>query len=550
MQPSHHTLKLKRYREIVSVLTRHGFGSYLENLQIERRVTLPSRWQKQDVNSHISPAEHLRLALEELGPTFVKLGQVLSTRPDILPPDYIKELSKLKDSVPPISWEEIRAVLVDELGSEPEQFFTQIDPVPLGAASLAQVHAAALKSGEEVVIKVQRPDILTTIESDLEILKEMASLAEWTPWGELNHPEEMVEEFAYSLHNELDYRREGRNADRFRANFDGEEQLYLPKIYWENTTRRVLVMEKMQGIKIDDIAALDEAGYDRKRVAMNAADMIVKEILQDGFFHADPHAGNYIVMRGEVIGAMDFGLVGELTERDRKHLSRLYISAISLDADSLIDELTRMGVVHSGVDRSRLRRDVERLLGKYTGAMLKDIHIQEILEEITTLCSRHRLSIPANLWLLGKSLAMIQGLGLQLDPDFDIFAVYKPYVQKLKQQMSLPNAEWGQALLRQGSDWVEFLNLLPRTARRLLEKTEQDELFEFGLKDKNVLLGALNRLVNRLSLSIVIAGMVVSLAILITVTIPGSPLQSLVSAGLIATIGLGIWLLIGIVRGK
>jgi ubiquinone biosynthesis protein len=257
MQPSHHTSKLNRYREIVSVLTRHGFGSYLENLQIERRVTLPSRWQKQDVNSHISPAGHLRLALEELGPTFVKLGQVLSTQPDILPPDYIKELSKLKDSVPPNSWEDIRAVLVDELGSEPEQFFTQVNPVPLGAASLAQVHAAALKSGEEVVIKVQRPGILTTIESDLEILQEMASLAERTPWGELNHPEEMVEEFAYSLHNELDYRREGRNADRFRANFDGEEQLYLPKIYWENTTRRVLVMEKMQGIKIDDIAALD-----------------------------------------------------------------------------------------------------------------------------------------------------------------------------------------------------------------------------------------------------------------------------------------------------
>jgi ubiquinone biosynthesis protein len=540
---------LKRYREIISVLARHGFGSFLADVQLEHRISLPSRLLKQADNSNISPAEHLRLALEELGPTFVKLGQILSTRPDILPPDFIKELSKLKDSVPPKPWEDMHAVLVDEMGGEPEQFFEQIDPVPLGAASLAQVHAATLKSGEEVVIKVQRPDILATIESDLAILKEMASIAERTPWGVLNHPEEMVDEFAYSLHNELDYRREGRNADRFRANFEGSEYLHIPKIYWEHTTRRILVMERMQGIKIDDIAALDAAGYDRKMVALHAADMIIKEVLQDGFFHADPHAGNYIIMPGELIGVMDFGLVGELTKRDRTHLTQLYVDVIALDADSIIDELIRMEVVHSGTDRSRLRRDLERLLGKYTGAMLKDIHIQEILEEITALCSRHRLSIPPNLWLLGKSLAMIEGLGLQLDPDFDFFAVSEPYMGELKRQVWLPKAEWGQTLLRQGADWVEFLKLLPRTGRRLLEKTEQDELFEFGLKDKDILLGGLSRLVNRLSLSIVIAGLVVSLAILITVTATGSPVQVLIVAGFIATLGLSIWLLISILRG-
>jgi len=308
-------------------------------------------------------------------------------------------------------------------------------------------------------------------------------------------------------------------------------------------------LERIQGIKIDDIAALDAAGYDRERVAIHAADMIVKEILQDGFFHADPHAGNYIIMPGEVIGAMDFGLVGELTERDRTHLAQLYVSIIALDADSIIDELIRMGVVHSGTDRSRLRRDVERLLGKYTGAMLKDINIQEILEEITTLCSRHRLSIPSNLWLLGKSLAMIEGLGLQLDPDFDFFAVSEPYVQQLKLQMCLPKVEWGQALLRQGTDWAEFLNMLPRTGRHFLEKAERNELLEIGLKDSGRLLDVLSRLVNRLSLSIVIAGLVVSLAILITVTTSGSPLQIVIVAGFIATLSLGIWLLICIVRG-
>jgi len=320
---------LERYREIVSVFARHGFGSFFAHLQLDRRIPLPSRLLKTADNSNLSPAMHLRLALEELGPTFVKLGQILSTRPGILPPEYLKELSKLQDTVPPNSWEEIHAVLMDELGGETERFFRAIDPMPLGSASLAQVHAAPLKCGEEVVVKIQRPHIQATIESDLAILRDMASLAQRTTWGKLNNPEEMVEEFAYGLHNELNYRREGRNADRFRSNFEGEEQIYLPKIYWEYTSGRVLVMERIHGIKIDGIAALDAAGYDRKQVAINAAGIIVKEVLQHGFFNADPHAGNYIVMPGGVIGTMDFGLVGELTKRDRKHLSQLYICVIA-----------------------------------------------------------------------------------------------------------------------------------------------------------------------------------------------------------------------------
>lgn len=544
-----HIPNLKRYREIVSVFARHGFGSFLANLQLKRRIVPPLRLLKKEYNSQISPAEHLRLALEELGPTFIKLGQLLSTRPDILPPDFIKELSKLKDSVPSNPWEDIRDVLVDEMGCQPENIYEQIDPQPLAAASLAQVHTAVLKSGEEVVVKVQRPDILVTITSDLEILRDLASLAERTPWGEIAHPEEMVEEFAYTLLNELDYRREGRNADRFRESFADDERVHIPKIYWKYSTRRVLVMEKIQGIKIDDVTALDAAGYNRKQVAINATDIIIKEVLEDGFFHADPHAGNYIVMSGEVIGVMDFGLVGVLSERDRSHLTHLYISVIASDVDSIIDELVRMEAVHSDTDRPRLKRDLERLLGKYTGLQLKDIHFQEITEEFMVLCSRHRLSIPANLLLLGKALAMIEGLGLQLDPDFDFFAVSEPYVRHLKKDMWMPKAEWGQTLLQHGSDWVEFFNLLPRTGRTLMEKAEKNALLEVGIKDTGHLLYAMNRHVNRLSLSIVIAGMVVSLAILSSVITAGSPLQNLVVIGFFATLGLSIWLLVSILRG-
>ncbi len=540
---------LKRYRTIMTVLARHGFSSLQEYLQLERRLSLPRHLPKPDVLIDLTPAEHLRLALEELGPTFVKLGQILSTRPDLLGPDFIKELTKLQDAVPPAPWEDVRAVLIEELGGEPDRFFAQIDPLPLAGASLAQVHAATLKNGEEVVVKIQRPNILTTIETDLEILGDLASLAQRTPWGELNNPEEIVEEFSFGLHNELDYRREGRNADRFRANFAGERCLCIPKIYWEYTTPRVLVMERIHRVRIDDIAALDAAGYSRKRVALSAAGIVIKEVLQDGFFHADPHAGNFVVMPDEVIGAMDFGLVGELKERDRKHLARLYISCVAMDADGMVDELIRMSVANAQVNRSGLARDLNRLLGKYSGLSLKDIRIQEILEEFMLVTARHRLSVPADLWLLGKTLAMTEGMGLTLDPDFDIFAVSEPFVRELGWQMWLPNREWGQILLRWGTEWAEFANLLPRMGRRLLEKVERNEPLEFELKDMGRMLNELGRLVNRLSLSIVIAGLVVSLAILIAVTAAGSPLQILIVAGFIATAGLGVWLLISMLRG-
>ncbi len=541
---------LRRYHQIVSVFARHGFRSVISNLGIDRHVSLPSHLLKADASFQLTPAEHLRLALEELGPTFIKLGQMLTTRPDLLEPDFIKELSKLRDEVPPVSWEAIRGVMVKELGEEPNQFFERISHQPLAAASLGQVHLATLRNGRKVVVKIQRPGIQATIESDLDIMGDMASLAEHSSWGELNHPTEIVEEFAYSLLNELNYRREANNADRFRRNFASFDTVYVPKIYWDYTTRRVLVMEKIQGIKADDIAALDAAGYNREQVALNATTVMIKEVLEDGFFHADPHAGNYFIMPGNVIGVMDFGLVGELSERDRNHLSRLYINVISMDADGLINELERMGVFHSGMDCARLSRDLERLFGKYTGLPLKDIRMQEILEEFNTLCSRHRLSIPANLWLLGKTLVMTEGLGLQLDPGYDFFTISEPYVQELKRKMWLPKAEWGQALLRHGTDWLEFASMLPRTGRHLLEKAERNELFEIGIKDSDALTNRLNGLVNRLSLSIVIAGLNVSLAILISVTAAGSPIRSLVLAGFIAIICLGVWLMISILRGK
>lgn len=541
---------LRRYRRIVTVLARHGFGSFLETLQLERRLAISPRFLKVDRRLRLTPAAHLRLALEELGPTFIKMGQILSTRPDILPPEFIKELSKLQDDVPPADWEDIRLLLEKELHADPDQIFASIDPQPLAAASLAQVHPAVLKNGDQVVLKIQRPKIQATIGTDLEILRDLASLAQRTPWGEMTHPEDIVDEFGYTLQNELDYFREGRNADRFRENFAGEASLYIPKIYWEHTTRRVLVMERISGTKINDLEALEAAGLDRKQVALNSARIIIQEVMHDGFFHADPHPGNFIVMPEGVIGAMDFGMVGELNDLSRRQLVRLYISSIRHDPDSIVDELIRMRAASSNANRFRLGRDIGRLLNKYSGSALQELRAQEILDEVMRLAAHHHLSLPTHYWLLGKTLAMLEGLGLLLDPEFDIFAVSEPYVRDLKWQALQPDGAWGQALLQQGSEWLEFFNVLPRSGRRLLEKFDRNEAFEVGLKDTHRLLTSLNRMVNRLSLSILIAGLVVGLAIIMAVIGQNIPLQVVVVVGFLAMAGLGIWLAASIMRGS
>jgi len=542
----------RRYREIARVFLKHGFGFAFDYLGPEWRP-LRRALRPRPAEVRLWPSEnlaaHFRQALEELGPTFVKFGQILSTRPDLLPPACIAELSKLQDTVPPAPWEIIRDVIAQELGHAPEEIFATLDPRPLAAASLAQVHAATLADGKEVVIKVQRPNILGTISTDLEILAALAKALQATALGQIYDFVAIADDFAFTLRSELDYRREGRNADRFRASFAHEPYLCVPRVYWEHTTQRVLVLERIQGIKIDDIPALDAAGYDRRRVALHSARIIIKEVLEDGFFHADPHPGNFAVMPGEVIGAMDFGMVGYLRDRDRLDLIRLYIASISLETDGIVEQLIRMGAASVEVDRQGLAQDIDRLLTKYYNLPLKEIRAREVVEEIMPIAYRHHLRLPSNLWLLGKTLAMMEGLGLQLDPDFDMFAVSEPFVRRLAWRLALPRRAWSQELLRQGADWGELISRLPRTGNRLLEQAERGDLFQIRLPDADPIMSRLDRLATRLTLSVLVAALIVSLALLIPLTTAGDLLQLPVAIGFILATALGVWLMISILRG-
>ena len=521
--PQRHLKHLRRYREIARILIRHGFGGVVEQLGLLPLLSLPRRLlHRGPVGPPLSPPEHVRLAIEELGPTFIKLGQILSTRPDLVPPAYIRELIKLQDTVPPAEWEAIRVQVETELGGTLEELFASFDPEPLAAASLAQVHVAILPSGEEVAVKVQRPGIEEIIAVDLEILFDLARLIqERTVLGELYDLPEIAEDFAYALRAEMDYRREGRNADRFRRNFADEPTLYIPKVTWEHTTGRVLVLERIRGIKIGDIEALDAAGVDRHQVAENAARIILKQVLEDGFFHADPHPGNFFVMEGAVIGAMDFGMVGRVSPALRSDLMRLYVVGIGMDSEEIVEQLIRMGAASHHVDRAGLKRELERLLDKYYGLPLQEIRALEVVEEIMPIAFRHHLRLPSDLWLLGKTLGMMEGMGLKLDPGFDIFAFSEPYVRRLAWQMASPRL-WGRRLLRGVGDWQELFTTLPRRAPRILDRLEQGELeFVFSLKETGQAIGRLDRIANRLAITVLIAALTVSLALLMPLVAAG-----------------------------
>ncbi len=544
---------LKRYREIIQVLAKHGFGGLIDRLGLASYLSLPRRLLRRwPAAPPLTAPEHMRLALEELGPTFIKFGQIVSTRPDLIPPDYLRELAKLQDMVPPAPWELVEEQLEKELGAPIEEVFESFDAEPIAAASLAQVHEATLPGGEEVVVKVQRPGIEEMINIDLDILFDLARLIqERTPLGETYDLVETVDEFAFTLRGELDYRREGRNADRFRRNFANEPALHIPKVYWDYTTRRVLVLERLSGIKIDDVEALDAAGFDRHRIALNAARIIAKEVLEDGFFHADPHPGNFFVMEGETIGAMDFGMVGYLSRRDREDLIRLYMAAVQLDAEKVVDQMIRMGATGRDVDRTGLERDIERLLNKYYGLPLKEIRIREVVDEVMSTAFRHRLRLPPQFWLLGKTLGMMEGVGMRLDPAFDFFSFSKPLVERFLRQTTSPQA-LGRRLAQGVSDWGEMIFLFPRQAQRILDRMERGELqFILSLREIKGAFVEMDRIANRLALSVLVAAFIISLALLMPSGLAGGWRDWrfwLMIPGFIAASILGLWLLFSILR--
>lgn len=506
---------LGRYRQIAQVLAHHGFGYLVEQIGLAQMLSLPRRIFRQPVSPLLGGAERLRLVMTDLGPTFIKLGQILSTRPDLLPPSFIIELDKLQDTVPPFDGSVAIATVEEELGRPIDVLFRSFDVVPLAAASLGQVHAAVLPDGTDVVVKVQRPDIQHTLAIDLAIMSELAAQAqERTALGQQYDLNELAWEFSAMLRAELDYRREGRNADRFRKNFAGNPIIHIPTIYWDHTSVRVLTSERLFGVKVNDIAALEANGIDRKRLARNSTEIILQEIFTDGFFHADPHPGNLFALPGGVIGAVDFGQVVTLDREMTGNLLLLLIAMTSEDVHGALRAMERLGMLTPRNMTASVQRDMRRFMDQLVDRPLDEISARETGEELLALAQRHHLRMPAPLALLLKAVVMIEGVGVQIDPQLDVFGIARPYALRALAGLHSPDAVTRRTLER-ARDLGEVAGAMPRQVSQVLQQLRDGEL---QIKTQNTELrrvaAALTLASMRLALALVLASFVLGLGML------------------------------------
>jgi ubiquinone biosynthesis protein len=497
---------------------------------------------------------HLRLALEELGTTFIKLGQILSTRADLLPTEYLVELTKLQDSASPVAFAEIQAAVVAELGQPIERIFAQFDPVPLAAASIGQAHAASLWNGTEVVVKVRRPGVVEQVNEDLEILKELAVTASrhWK-FADRYDLTGLVEEFSHTLRSELDYIREGHNAERFAENFADDPRIHVPRVFWEATTSRVLTMERIRGIKINDLKALDEQGTDRRWLADYATNAVLKMVCEDGFFHADPHPGNFFIEPNGTVGLIDFGMVGVLDEQTQEVLAELLIAINHQDADRLVDVFLDLGVTRKRINRASVRRDIDRLLSIYWGLPLAELKVTALLNDVYSVMRRHHLHLPPNLALLLKTVIMIEGLGVNLDPDFRLTKSLTPYTERLVLRQYSPFRllrSFGRASLDLTKLGVE----MPQHLRRIVGAAENGNL-QIGMRPEGFdpVIDRLERIANRIVLGVIAAAFINGLAVLVSVYRPPGWDRwgwAVFAFGFLFALLLGVYLALNILRPK
>src|SRR6478752_1673315 len=495
--------KSRRLRQIATVLGRHGLGVLVARFGLNRQLPGQKGLPDFDVDDevHTNP-KSLRLALEELGTTAIKFGQVLSTRPDLLSPDYLDELAKLRDQVPPVPVAKIREIIEAELGKPIAELFAEFDDKPLAAASIGQVHVAKLWSGEEVAVKVQKPGVAETVDVDLQILDDFARIAQQQSKMARDYDlVAIVQEFGWQLRGELDYTREGRNAETFRKQFEGNPEIVIPVIYWSHTTNRVLTMQRLRGVKMDDLPALERMQINRHDLAIRGANMIMVEMLEHGFYHADPHPGNMLILEGGKIGVLDFGMVGRISKTMKLDLLDLLNAIADQDASQAVYCLEALGVAGVGANRVALVRDINHMFDRFLGQTLDQIDINELSGTLFAIIRRHHLQMPSDLVMLIKVLGMYEGTGALLDPDFNVLAVAAPFVKELMiKQMSL--RAWESELRQSATDIARAGMELPGQLRRLARRVDQGE-FTMVMQHQE-LDSSLNRLeamVNRIALS-------------------------------------------------
>lgn len=549
---------LRRYRHIMAVLLKYGFDEVVEALRRRLAIPLGGKAMPKRVKrapDHHSRPRRVRMALQELGPTFIKLGQLLSTRPDLVPHVYIEELEHLQDRVAPVPFARIRKQIEAELKGSLNDLFPRFDPEPIASASIAQVHRAATRDGAEVVVKVRRPDIVHTIRTECQIIQDLATLIKGAlPEGESIDPVRMANEFTRAVNKEVDLANEARNIKRFARNFKDDKTVHIPRVHRDYSTEAVLTMEYMRGIKASDIAALQAAGLDPKVIADRGASFILRQLFDFGFFHADPHPGNIFVMPENVLAPLDFGQVARLGRENRDLMTDIIIAVTDTDADRMVHAFNKAGMVGEQTNPRALKDDLEEMLDTYTYMPLKDIPMGQAIRHTFDVMRRHHIHPPAEFTLMLKSLMTIESLAMALDSDFDLTTHLQPYARRLALERMDPRRLWrvGSRTLR---DAGEMVVSIPEQVSAILSNIRRGRV-QVHVQHEHLeqLTHTLDRSSNRIAFGLIIAGTVVGSSML--VTLGEGTVLGLVRHDTLGIIGylaaglLGFWLLVSILRSR
>lgn len=551
-------LSARRLREIINVFIKHGFGQVVDQIHLGRFITLKRRFRtfgRMPSLRTLTIPERLRMAFEELGPTFIKLGQLLSSRPDLVTPEYAREFKKLQDKVPPFPIEEVYEIIQKELKLPVNKIFKNFNPEPLGSASIAQVHEAELMDSREVIVKVRRPKIKEQIMLDITILHMLARLIErYVPESKLFNPTGIVEEFSKSITRELDFRKEARNAIIFKENFKEDERIYIPQVFKEFTTEKILIMERVRGVRIDDVEALRAKGFQMEELLNTVIDMYFKQIFDHGFFHGDPHPGNILVTEKAKVALVDFGITGRIDEEFKNSYANVAMAIIDQDTELLIREYLKLGIIPEDVEIERLRKelkeDIEEILFPIYTYKIEEIKISELFDSIMKAALKHRLRFLPELLLLDKVLIMLEGLARELCPGKSIIEFIKPYAKKIVSKRYHPDY-YINRIVKSLKSLKEDMENIPLQIKTLLRKAVKDEItikmFHVNLPE---FLKDIDRASNKISFSLIVSAMILSSAIMYATEVKpliyGISLFGLIT-GVVAFF-LGIWLIISIIR--
>jgi ubiquinone biosynthesis protein len=544
----------QRSREFLHVLLKYGFEDIHDRLKVKSsdrsgRKFLPRRQSKAIL--HKSRAERVRLALEELGPTFIKLGQMLSTRYDLFSHDYIDELRKLQDNITPFPVSKAREIIETEFGKPVETVFSSFEETPVAAASIAQVHRAVTKDGRSVVLKIQRPGIETVIRHDIDILMDLAHLLlRHVPESEYFDPVGIVGEFGRWISQELDFYQEGRNTDRFKHNFEGDRTVRIPSVYWDLTTPKVLALEYIDGIPVGNMDAVHRPDLNRKILAKNGAKIALKAVFENGFFHGDPHPGNILVLEDNVLVLLDFGLVGRTDDSLTELIGRMLGGILDKDVDRIIRVLQKIGSIRDEVDFPTLKSDLREYVDRYYGVPLYQLKLDKLIREMLNLFSKHRIRLPRDLYLMGKALMEVEGIARSLDPKVNMMTLAEPYIRKaVRRRMNRKRLmkDAGTVL----EDYKDFIGTLPDSLRQILIKLRKGELgVNLHHQGLDRLIREMDKSSNRLSFSLIIASIIIASSLIIQIN-RGPMLFGLSAFGLTGYLFaglLGLWLVIAILR--